>query len=77
VIGLEDWVISLELFMNTSHSLELSLANHRAVLASKDIIIGYVPKHHFREKFYSKCIVNVTYTIIYRVKFSLKRRFGT
>jgi len=31
-------VIGLELFMNTSHSLKLSLANHRAVLASKDII---------------------------------------
>jgi len=46
-------------------------------LYTQFIYLGYVPKHHFRGKFYSKYTVNVTHTIIYRVKFSSKKHFGT
>jgi len=45
--------------------------------SSSSSYLGKVPKHHFWGKFYLKCIVNITYTIIYRVKFFSKRRFGT
>jgi len=38
-------------------------------------LYGYIPKCPFRGKFYSKYIVYVTYTILYRVKFSSKRTF--
>jgi len=36
---------------------------------------AYIPKRPFRGKYYSKYIIHVTYTIVYRVKLYLERTF--